>query len=395
MTRVASFGTYLPPWGTPSRRTAGPDEDVLTLAVAAGRAALDGATADRVILVSRDHPLVEGGLAAALLAGLGLPPNLDVIERVGGAPAALDALAEAASGSLIIGADLEPSGAAAALTTDDDSGFELTTGRRVVRSLPVVARGRDGVVHNYDDPRLLRDRGLNASLAQLGDLGPALALAGASAADAHRVCGGNPTELPTNGASSALFALAALTAGATGTVLAVDQATISSATATGVGTAAVNRVELPARALPKVRYSDGPPIPISLPAYDRAFIPKLTLAAGRASDGELFFPPRRDAVHGTEPDLVALPRRGEVYTMTTINVPVPGMATPYSLAIVELDGVEVRVLCRTTGCAADEIAIGSTGQLVLRRVALRSGVPDYAYAFLPDTATVSATEVPL
>ena len=46
----------------------------------------------RVVLVSRELPLLEGGNAAVLLAGLGLDPEIEVSERLGGAPAALDAL---------------------------------------------------------------------------------------------------------------------------------------------------------------------------------------------------------------------------------------------------------------------------------------------------------------
>jgi uncharacterized OB-fold protein len=77
--------------------------------------------------------------------------------------------------------------------------------------------------------------------------------------------------------------------------------------------------------------------------------------------------------------------------MTMINVPVPGKATPYSLAIVELDEVGVRVLCQITGRAADEVAIGDRGELVFRLVEMRSGVPDYGYAFLPDGPTSPGT----
>src|SRR2546430_4382590 len=55
-------------------------------------------------------------------------------------------------------------------------------------------------------------------------------------------------------------------------------------------------------------------------------------------------PPRSTLFPYTTLFRSALPRHGSVYTMTMINVPVPGKATPYSLAIVELDGVGVRVL---------------------------------------------------
>ena len=77
MPYVASIGTYLPCWGMPHARVAGDDEDAITLAVEAGRAALlAGGAVERVVLVSRDMPLLESSNAAVLLAGLGLDPEL-------------------------------------------------------------------------------------------------------------------------------------------------------------------------------------------------------------------------------------------------------------------------------------------------------------------------------
>jgi hypothetical protein len=61
---IESIGTYLPPWGTSAARRVGDDEDVVTMAVAAGIQALDAAphvAVARVVLVSRDVPLLEGG----------------------------------------------------------------------------------------------------------------------------------------------------------------------------------------------------------------------------------------------------------------------------------------------------------------------------------------------
>ena len=55
MPYVAPIGTYLPCWGAPQHRVAGDDEDAITLAVEAGRAALIASGAvERVVLVSRD-----------------------------------------------------------------------------------------------------------------------------------------------------------------------------------------------------------------------------------------------------------------------------------------------------------------------------------------------------
>ena len=85
MSQVVSIGTYLPPWTLRDRRVTGPDEDALTMAVAAGRAADPEAAAQRVVLVSRDFPLLEGGNGAVLLAALSLQADTPVAEVLGGA----------------------------------------------------------------------------------------------------------------------------------------------------------------------------------------------------------------------------------------------------------------------------------------------------------------------
>ncbi len=65
-------------------------------------------------------------------------------------------------------------------------------------------------------------------------------------------------------------------------------------------------------------------------------------ASGSPEDGTL----------ATDYALVPLPRTGTVYTEVTVHVPVPGLRTPYSLVIVELDGVGVRALVKVTGVRA-------------------------------------------
>src|SRR3984893_9206202 len=126
MTHVAAIATYLPCWGSPRGRVAGGDEDAVTLAVEAGRAAIGAAAGGggaasagvelgaggqggvrRVVLVSRELPLLEGGNAAVLLAGLGLDPGTEVTERLGGAPAALDALTSATPWEVVIAPHLQ------------------------------------------------------------------------------------------------------------------------------------------------------------------------------------------------------------------------------------------------------------------------------------------------
>jgi uncharacterized OB-fold protein len=95
----------------------------------------------------------------------------------------------------------------------------------------------------------------------------------------------------------------------------------------------------------------------------------------------------QDGALHTNYTLVPLPRTGTVYTGVTVRIPVPGLPTPYSLVIVDLDGVSLRVLARVTGAEPGTARIGDRGRMVLRRVAVRSGVPDYGYAFCPEEAT--------
>src|SRR5580692_5525897 len=105
MTDVVGIGTYLPPWGKGGRRVKGPDEDALTMAVAAGRAADPAGSAERVVMVSRDFPLLEGGNGAVLLAGLSLSADVPVAEVLGGAPAVLDQILAGIDGTLVIAVD--------------------------------------------------------------------------------------------------------------------------------------------------------------------------------------------------------------------------------------------------------------------------------------------------
>ncbi|MGY4713095.1 OB-fold domain-containing protein [Mycolicibacterium sp. CBM1] len=397
MPHIIAVGTYLPSWGCDVHRIAGDDEDAITLAVEAGRAALsEGGSVERVVLVSRDLPLLESSNAAVLLAGLGLDSELEVDERLGGAPATLDAVSSARPRTLVIGTDLDPAGAAAILTAD--SGLQVRTAARVARSLPVRTRSASGTVHDYGDPRLLHERGLVASLAAAW-LDTPVALAGVDHDRAAELCGGDPPRLPTSGASAGLFALAALAeSDINGPLVAVEQASLSGLTVVG-GSAAVYRREPTPRPRPKTKIVTGADIPISLAAYERAFEAKVRWEAGRyCGSDELDFPPRYrladDGQLDTDYELVSLPRSGTVYTEVTVHVPVPGLRTPYSLVIIELDGVGVRALVKVTGTEPGAARIGDRGRLTLRRVAVRSGVPDYGYAFEPYAPAVRQDSPP-
>jgi uncharacterized OB-fold protein len=395
---ITAVGTYLPRWGTDTRRVAGEDEDVVTMAVAAGRqvmaataraAAAAGARVpaiDAVVLVSRDLPLLEGGNGAALLAGLGLPARTAVREQVGAAPATLDAVTDAATGTLVIGADLN-GGAGAAAVLLADTGVDVTSIGRINRSLPVVTRDAAGGVTDYADPRLVRERGVRLSIERAGLDGKVAAVAGLAAKDAAALTEGTPEALPTLGASAALFAVAMVAERrGGGRVLAVEQATVAGVEL-GAGEVAVARDEARAATLPVTRA--GPPADISIPlaAYERAFDAKLRLEADRcATCGTLAYPHRFRCLEcGAEaaPETVPLPREAEIYTLATIHVPVPGLASPYTVVLAELGESGVRLLVRLTGAAPGSVAIGDRGHLVFRRVAVRTGVPDYGYAFLP------------
>ena len=401
MTQVAAIGTYLPPWTVRERRVKGPDEDALTMAVAAGRAADPDATARRVVLVSRNFPLLEGGNSAVLLAGLSLPAGVAVSEVLGGAPAVLDELVEATEGTLVIAADDSTAAASAAAALIGADGVGLTPVARETRSLPVTVRSADGSRREYGDPRLQREVGVKSTVARLGldDSQRVMAVVGVKAKElGGGVDARGAIEHPISSASGVIRALADLIEKGEpgGLLLAVEQ---SSVTAAEVGAAAtapvITRDEPQVRELPKFRTADGNGIPISLPAYARAFEPKLRWEAAvfeerPGIDTAPQFPPRarvdEDGVLATDYRLEPLPRTGTVYTQTTIRIPIPDLPSPYSIAVVALDGSPVRVLMKVTGVPAGEAAIGQAGAVVLRKIADRAGVPDYGYAFWPTSA---------
>ena len=191
----------------------------------------------------------------------------------------------------------------------------------------------------------------------------------------------------------------AIDAGQPGLLIAVEQASISAAQLTLDGPPpTIVRDEVPARELPKFRTAEGIGIPISMPAYSRAFEPKIRWEAAifdeaPGIDSAPQFPPRLrvdDAGKlATDYRLQPLPRTGTVYTHTTVRIPVPDLPSPYSIAVVQLDDSPVRVLLKVTGVPAGEATVGQGGAVVLRRIAMRSGVPDYGYAFWPGRASVS------
>jgi len=397
MTNVVSIGTYLPPWQVGDRRVKGPDEDALTMAVAAGRAADPDASAHRVIMVSRNFPLLEGGNGAVLLAGLSLSADTPIAEVLGGAPALLDQLVSAPDHTLVIAADDNDAAAGASAVLTGPAGTTLGAAARQTRSLPMLARADDGSRHAYLDPRLQREVGVRATVARLVLTGSPV-VAAVAGAKAGQLGADLDTSAALDDATVSAAAVIRLLADAIdnrtpGLLFAIEQSAVSVGELTLTDTAPrIVRDEVPARDLPKTRVADGVGIPISLPAYARAFEPKIRWEAAvfeerPGIDAAPQFPPRvrvDDAgVLSTEYRLEPLPRTGTVYTHTTIRIPVPDLPSPYSLAVVQLDDSPVRVLLKVTGVPAGEATIGQPGAVVLRRVATRAGIPDYGYAFWP------------
>ena len=148
------------------------------------------------------------------------------------------------------------------------------------------------------------------------------------------------------------------------------------------------RDERPAQPASPGTLTEGAELAISLPAYERAFDVKLRLEAAEcATCGTLASPPRHRCLGcGSEAPTatVPLPRHGTVHSFTTVHVPVPGKRTPYSLVIAQAGDTDVRLLVHLTGVPAGAVQIDDRGAFVFRRVAIRSGIPDYGYGFLPD-----------
>ena len=143
MSYVVSLGQYQPVWEESGQRVTGPDEDVITLAVAAGRLALvDHDLPRRVVLVCAEPEYLDGAPLPVLLRGLDLSPVVPAELRVGGAPAALDAVASAAPGTLVIGVSTGR-GAAAGAALVDDRGMLLEDRSTVTNSLPMRVKSLD------------------------------------------------------------------------------------------------------------------------------------------------------------------------------------------------------------------------------------------------------------
>lgn len=390
---IAWVSTYQPAWEAKSRRIMGPDEDLLTMAVAAAAAGLQSLEADpvgRIILVTDQPDVINTAAYGVIRRSLGLPDPIPVEFRVGGAPAALDALVSSPTGTLVIGVEDRSRGAAAGAALVTDRGMTVEHAGRVDGSLPMRVRAL-GAPHArlYDDARLERERGWRPAIQELVDGQDPVFIAGITAKEAPKLFRQAVGTDEAVGASAPFFALAGMASESQrGVLVAVDEASGQAARVEG-GTPAMvrdsRRSAVPAELAPRF-VDDGTEIPVALPAYERAFDAKVGFVAARCECGELSYPPRSLCLScGTSgaSTPVALPREGTVYTVVTVHIKVPAMATPYARAVVDVDGTPLRVLAAVTDVPPLTCGIGDHGSFVLRRVATREGVPDYGYSFQP------------
>jgi uncharacterized OB-fold protein len=383
VTRLLAVATYRPAYEAENRRVAGPDEDLVTMAVSAAQPVLDQGAPTRLILVSRQLERVPTAAAAVISAALDLPETTPVEQRLGGAATAVEALTSAPEGALVLAVDLGTADTAAAAVTGAGEG--LRSAGQVVHGMPVADLG--GL---HDDARLLRERAWRPAaekLARGAADGTVVTGIPARIADGLVRGGGAVPAPPVVGAPAPLCALADLgEADRPARVIGLEGGDGAAADLTELGYQ-VTRVERSAT----VAYPRPPAVatsmPLSLSAYERAFEAKVGLRAGRCECGELSLPPRRLCLNCGRQDawtLVRLPDRGEVYSTVTIHAPLPGKKVPYSIALVALDGVPLRVLAPVTDAVPGSVRIGDAGRLVLRLVAEREGIADYGYAFQPE-----------
>ena len=348
------------------------------MAVAAARPLRQGAEV-RGVAVVHDGERARDGAAAVLAAALDLGAEVPVELVPGGPATAAERLGAARPGELVIGVEggdrRGGAGAAAALL---GAGEGIRGAGRSRAALPVEA------ALAAHDPRLVRERAWRPLLSSLRG-GDGFHVVGIPAAPAAAF-GAESAAGALAGAAGVIDLLAAMVeADRGGRVVGVEGGR-AAALDLGELRADVHRagrrglVDLPRAAAPGE-------IPISLSGYDRAFPARVGFKAARCECGELSLPPRRHCLRcGRQgaTTLVELPRRASVYSVVTVHAPIPGRAVPYSLAVVELAGVPLRLLAPVTDARPGTTAIGCLGALVLRRVADREGVPDYGYSFQPD-----------
>lgn len=394
--RLAGLSTYRPSWvDARGLRVVGADEDVATLAVAAGRLLGQArlAQVQRVVLVTRRPDALLGTAPEVVVEGLGLPSSTPLTEQLGGAPGALEALLAASDGTLVLAVDPEaPAASAAALV--GSGGLSLSDRTTIRYSVPVRTLPLpDASELIYDDPRLLREQGWKRVVRELvddADPGVSIAVAGMPPKESAKILPGALGVAECEAAAPLLLLarLAGAGAGSSARLVAVENGVGVAANITVDGAIVLAGDERGVQPAPPTwAPAVAAELPASPAAYARAFEAKVGLKAGACSCGALNYPPRaqcfvcgRQASQRPEP----LPRGATVYSVVTVRASVPGKSVPYSLAVVDLHETGLRMLTHVTDDLPGAVSIGTPGELVLRRVAVRAGIPDYGYAFQPE-----------
>jgi uncharacterized OB-fold protein len=329
--------------------------------------------------------------AAVFRLAVGLPDSAAVDFMLGGAASSLSVVADAAPATLVIGVDGTDDACAVAVLTGD-GGARVDLIGRIDGGLPMRVRAvGEAALHTYPDPRVERVIGWSKAVAALAVAGESPFICGIPHGEAKRL-GRFHEAVRSNGAAAPLAALAQmLSTRQPGTLLALDGGAGTSAQV-GLGDVRCSeevRTPLPADACPRKRAGDAE-ISFSMPAYSRALEGKIGLRAGRCVCGELSYPARVHCLSCGRQDMTSpyqLARTAEVYSVVAVHTDLPGIETPYALAIITIDESGVRLLAKVTDAFPAQCAIGDRGRLVLRRIAVREGIPDYNYAFQPDDAT--------
>lgn len=352
------------------------------MAVAVGRAALDGGVPDRVIVVSREAGSMAPGARAVMASGLGLPEDVEIEEMMGGAASAAGALMGSAEGTLLIAVEAHNVPSASAILTGPGTG--IVPAGRANRGMPIAVS--EGI---HDDSRFLRQRAWRPLANKLAaGVEGQLCVVGIPQRIGRDLVETTPLALGSDleGAPAPFFAASTLLdQDITGRVIALDGGSAAAFDLTELGWRQVRVERSLTVPLP------GPPlvpaeVTISLSAYERAFESRVGMKASRCECGELSLPPRSHCLRCGRQNattLVELPHSGEVYSAVTVRVPLPGLSIPYSLAIVAIADTPLRLLAPVTDAPAGSVAIGDRGELVLRRLSTREGIPDYGYAFQP------------
>jgi len=389
---VSYISMYEPSWQTATGELAGGfDEDTITLAIAAARPiVVAGGKISSVFLISSNPIYLDGSSSASVLTALGLL-DCPIYELLGGADTVLTVVATASEGALIIAVENETSAFSGAVLIGAGGGLLVKLLGTMTGSLPVVSR-RSGqtVSKDYGDARLQREIGtvpLVKSLKHFAEQdGETLTL----------LAGLNQTYAKKLGISRELVNSKCAVGVASSIQALFDCCSLSSLCFVGAiakSNGAVVSVRPTSRVLnfttsskfkaPVLKDRDeSKSLPISLAAYSRSFNSKVGHLAKKCLCGAVSFPPKYLCSNCGGLDQSSFYKLGfsaKIHTLTKIFVDVPGKITPYVIAVVELND-DVRALVGVTDYFGQDVKIGMKGELVLRVIAEREGIPDYGYS---------------